>query len=94
MMKRTCVSTSDGTFIANETNRLLMSLHSLSPRRRNQPARRKVVVLKWFFKKALCFYEEPSPTEEPFCHLRHHYWLFEELFKEMFFKEPWFERFM
>jgi len=36
-------------------------------------------------KKALWFYEEPSPTEEPFFHLR--------LFKEMVLKEPWFQRF-
>jgi len=33
--------------------------------------------------KALWFYEEPSPTGEPFFHLRPHYRLFEELFKEM-----------
>jgi len=34
--------------------------------------------------KAFGFYKEPSPTEEPFFHLRHLY---------RFFEEPWFERF-
>jgi len=33
--------------------------------------------------EALWFYEEPSPTEEPFFQLRHHYRFFEELFQEM-----------
>jgi len=33
--------------------------------------------------KALLFYEEPSPTEEPFFGLRHLYRFFEELLKEM-----------
>jgi len=41
----------------------------------------------------LWFYEEPSPTEEPFFCLRDLYRFFEELFKEMVLKEPWFERF-
>jgi len=32
----------------------------------------KIMVLKWFFKKGLWFYEEPSPPEEAFIRWRHH----------------------
>jgi len=42
-----------------------------------------MIVLKWFFKKALWFYEEPSPAEEPFFRLRHLKKFFEGRFKEM-----------
>jgi len=45
------------------------------------PTHRKIMVLKGFFKRTL--YEEPSPTGEPFFHLRHLYRFFEELFQEM-----------
>jgi len=53
---------------------------------------RQIKVLKGSL-KALWFYEEPSATDEPLFHLRHHYRLYEELFEDMVFKEPWFERF-
>jgi len=44
----------------------------------------------WLFKR-LC--GSTKNHHEPFFLLRHLYRFFEELFKEMFFKEPCFERF-
>jgi len=60
-----------------------------SARQHVVPALRKIMVLL----KDLWFYEEPSPTGEPFFVWGTFIGSLKNYLSKLFFKEPWFERF-